>query len=333
MAAGYERELIAGVTAVRRSAYACRSIQPRLDASDAFQKADSTPVTAADLASQAVAVTTLAELMPGDRVVAEEDARDLRTEACAALRRVVVEHASGALGRALGEDEVLDAIDKGKAEPSAVRYWTLDPLDGTAGFLRGGQYAVALALIDAGQVVVGVLGCPMLDDGVLFAAVRGCGATVQPLWHDAGPVRIQVSDTVNPALARFCESVESSHSNHAAAAGIAGRLGITSTPIRMDGSGKYAMVARGDADIYFRLPTRADYRERIWDHAAGVICVEEAGGHVTDVDGHPLDFTRGRTLAANRGIVATNGRLHEQVLRAVRQDRGEGGRGGEEGLG
>ena len=72
------------------------------------------------------------------------------------------------------------------------------------------------------------------------------------------------------------------------------------------------------ADVYLRLPTRADYREKIWDHAAGALIVTEAGGRVTDVDGRPLDFTRGSSLLDNRGVLATNGLLHDRVLKAIR---------------
>ena len=77
-------------------------------------------------------------------------------------------------------------------------------------------------------------------------------------------------------------------------------------------------VADGRADVYLRLPTKKGYVERIWDHAGGALVVEEAGGTVTDVDGRPLDFTRGRGLESNRGVVVTNGCLHAAVLAAVR---------------
>jgi HAL2 family 3'(2'),5'-bisphosphate nucleotidase len=328
MAAGYERELTAGVTAVRRAAIVCRSVQQRLESTETLAKADRSPVTVADYAAQAVASIVLTELLPDDRLVAEEDASGLRADAQRLLSKVVVEEVCNALGRRLGEAVVLDAIDRGRAEPGSGRYWTLDPIDGTKGFLRGGHYAVALALIDKGRVVVGVLGCPNLDgDGALFGAVRGCGATSQPLWRDAHAVPIHVDAIEHPADSRICESVDPNHTNQSAATRIARTLGVTTPPLRMDGSAKYAMVARGDASVYLRLPTSTHYRERIWDHAAGAICVEEAGGRVTDVEGKPLDFTQGRTLAVNRGIVATNGRLHEQVLWAVRQEQGEGGRG------
>ena len=77
------------------------------------------------------------------------------------------------------------------------------------------------------------------------------------------------------------------------------------------------VVARGEADIYLRLPTRADYREKIWDHAAGALIVTEAGGVVTDISGRPLEFHHGRELANNRGVIVTNGPLHSRVIEAI----------------
>jgi 3'(2'), 5'-bisphosphate nucleotidase len=137
------------------------------------------------------------------------------------------------------------------------------------------------------------------------------------LEGDAAPRPIRVSTTEQPAAARFCESVESGHSSHGASEQIAQRLGITAAPIRLDSQAKYAVVARGEADIYLRLPTKADYFEQIWDHAGGVLVVQEAGGRVTDVAGKPLEFIHGRTLKNNRGVVVSNSRLHDAVLEAV----------------
>ena len=125
--------------------------------------------------------------------------------------------------------------------------------------------------------------------GVIFAAVKGEGAIALPAElpngiEPLGP-RLEVSALTSPAGLRFCESVESGHSAHGDAAEVAARLGITATPVRMDSQAKYAVVARGEAEIYLRLPTRADYREKIWDHAAGALIVAEAGGVVTDIHG------------------------------------------------
>ena len=126
---------------------------------------------------------------------------------------------------------------------------------------------------------------------------------------------------ISHATRRFAESVESSHSDLDTHAQIAHQVGIINPPIRMDGQGKYGVLARGEASVYIRLPNPAtpDYRECIWDHAAGLIVVEEAGGVVTDVDGRTLDFSQGRRMTANRGILATNGDLHPQLLECIRR--------------
>jgi 3'(2'), 5'-bisphosphate nucleotidase len=134
-----------------------------------------------------------------------------------------------------------------------------------------------------------------------------------------GANRITVSDITTTAAARFCESVESGHSDQGQSAKIASLLEITEEPVRVDSQAKYAIVAEGKAQIYLRLPTSKTYREKIWDHAAGMIVVEEAGGRVTDARGFPLDFGHGRMLENNSGVIATNGPIHDTVLSAVAQ--------------
>ena len=321
-----QREIEAAIAAVRAAARVCREIQRDLVNAQTLEKKDKSPVTVADFASQAIVCTLLTEALPGERIVGEEDSHELRASGQEGIRESVVEHVSRNLG-ASPEDAVLRAIDLGNAEASGARYWTLDPIDGTKGFLRGEQYAIALGLIEAGQVVAGVLGCPNLplggETGALFAAFRGDGARVFPLWSEGPGEPVRVASVEKTADARFCESIESGHSDQGQAAQIAARLGITSEPFRIDSQCKYAAVARGDASIYLRMPTRADYQEKIWDHAAGMIVVEEAGGRVSDVSGAPLDFSRGRTLVNNRGVVATGGAIHDQVIEAVRNVRGE----------
>ena len=176
-----------------------------------------------------------------------------------------------------------------------------------------------------GGIELGIVGCPNLPTagdegtatGVIQFAVRGEGAWQVPLKGDAEPTRIHVSGTTNPAGARFCESVESKHTAHSVSSRVAQSLGMTGEPVRLDSQAKYSVVARGEADAYLRLPTRPGYVEKIWDHAGGVLCVEEAGGRVTDVDGKSLDWSHGAGLHGNRGVIVTNGRLHEVVIGAV----------------
>jgi len=87
----------------------------------------------------------------------------------------------------------------------------------------------------------------------------------------------------------------------------------------MDSQAKYGSIARGAGDIYLRLPVRADYQEKIWDHAAGDIIVREAGGEVTDTLGRRLDFSKGRTLKENKGVVAAPKAIHGHILEVVKE--------------
>jgi 3'(2'), 5'-bisphosphate nucleotidase len=316
-----ELEIDAAVAAVRAASALCAGAQGRLVAGDTLTKGDDSPVTVADFAAQAVVCAGLTDALGDIAMVGEEDAADLREPANASLLDGVVDLV-GAQRGTVSADTVLDWISVGAADGTADRYWTLDPIDGTKGFLRGDQYAIALALIDGGEVRLGVLGCPNLPNadgsrGAVFLAVDGRCEAWFGTSTTAQPVAVAAPATL--AEARLVESVESGHSNQDESALIASALGLATEPYRIDSQCKYAAVARGDASIYLRLPTRADYREKIWDHAAGKFVVEQAGGRVTDVTGAPLDFRHGARLEHNRGVVATDGRFHDEVLAAVQR--------------
>jgi len=323
-------ELAVAVDAVRAASRVCIAVQRALVDAHTLAKKDESPVTVADFASQAIVCAKLASALPGARIVGEEDASELRAAGQEAIRDAVAARVSAELGRAATASQVLDWIDLGNADATKGGvYWTLDPIDGTKGFLRGEQYAVALALIEDGEVVLGVLGCPNLPGegaaaGALFGAIEGEGAIALPLAGKGVSGRpARVAPVRRASEARFCESVESGHSNQGESARIAELLGITSEPYRIDSQCKYAAVARGDASIYLRMPTKKDYREKIWDHAAGKLVVECAGGRVSDANGDALDFGRGPTLERNRGIVATSAAIHDEVVAAVRRVRAE----------
>jgi 3'(2'), 5'-bisphosphate nucleotidase len=312
------------LAAVGRASALCEAVRRATCGTDAITKEDRSPVTVADFGAQALIIHALHQAFPSDPVVAEEDASLLHEDD--ALRERVWRFVQSA-DPSVDRQAMLDALAGGGAAGGARgRFWTIDPIDGTKGFIRGDQYAVALALIEDGQVQLGVLGCPYLGDslsvaadasrGQLFHALRGGGAWCQPLAGGA-PMPVRVSRRADPAAAVFCESVESGHTAQGLAGSICSALGTVAAPARLDSQCKYAVTARGEADVYLRLPTRTDYEEKIWDHAAGMLLVEEAGGRVSDIHGQPLDFTQGRTLSRNKGIVATNGLLHEAVLAAI----------------
>jgi len=322
--ARYELEMRVAIRAVREAALLTRSVAGGITP-EVLEKKDRSPVTLADFGGQAIVCRALGEAFPADPIVGEEDAGDLsRPEQAGMLARLVAE--VGRIARGATADDVLAWLDRGGASAYSDRFWTLDPIDGTKGFLRREQYAISLALVEGGETVLGVLGCPNLGvepgrpgaRGALFTAVRGEGARRLPLDGEGPAAPIRVSLEADPRRLRFCESVEKEHSSHGDAARIAERLGIAAEPVRLDSQAKYAVVARGEAEAYLRLPKSADYVEKIWDHAGGAIVVEEAGGTVTDVMGRPLDFTRGRNLSENRGVVASNGALHGALLSAIR---------------
>ena len=318
--------------AVRQASMLVRYVQREM-VTPALTKDDRSPVTVADFASQALVARLLAEAFPADPLVAEEDSAALRDpEAANTLKQVtgfVSTYVPGATPQ-----EVCQWIDRGGAD-HAQRFWTLDPIDGTKGFLRGDQYAVALALVINGRVRIGVLGCPNLVNawqpdldgpGSLVLAMRGQGTWTTPIINTIehpgqGPLeRLQVSRQEDPTQARLLRSFESGHTNVSQIDEFTRALGIQAGPVLMDSQAKYAVLAAGKGDLLLRLlsPDKPDYREKIWDHAAGSLVLEEAGGRITDLNGNGLDFTTGRSLSNNRGVAASNGHLHPAALETLK---------------
>ncbi len=321
----YAAELQTALSAVREAGLLTRAVQAQIDPG-VLEKKDRSPVTVADFGSQALVCRALGEAFPDDPVIGEEGADELREPGNAALLERVVSHVRDLRPEAT-PDQVCAWIDRGGARDYAPRFWTLDPIDGTKGFLRGQHYAVALALIIDGRIELAALGCPNLGTklegdrgaGSVLTAVRGHGVQQWPMDGEGDPAPVQVSGLDAPSGLRFCESVEAAHSSHDDAARIADRLGIAVPGVRVDSQVKYAVTARGEADAYLRLPKSAEYVEKIWDHAAGALVVTEAGGRVSDIHGNDLDFSLGYRLERNKGVIVTNGRLHEAVLGAIRE--------------
>lgn len=366
----YAKELDVAVRVVHMACSLCQRVQEGLVSSTSNDhvksKDDDSLVTVADWSVQATVSLMLSESFSNQKVsiVAEEDVQTLSNSDSVGLLTAVVNTVNECLAEApkyglqspkeaLGTSQILEAISRCNSTGGRNgRHWVLDPVDGTLGFVRGDQYAVALALIEEGKVVIGVLGCPNYprkkewlnhhqsyksmpkmsdtsdtwEKGCVLYAQRGSGeAWMQPLIHgnkkhtwSNSAQRVQVSAIDDPALATFCEPVEKANTNHSFTAGVAHSMGLNKQPLRVHSMVKYAAIARGDAEIFMKF-AQSGYKEKIWDHAAGVIIVEEAGGVVTDAGGHPLDFSRGLYLEGlDRGIVACSGTtLHEKLIGAV----------------
>ncbi|CAN1215706.1 SAL1 phosphatase [Linum perenne] len=330
----YAKELLAAKKAVSLAARLCQKVQRALLQSDVQSKSDKSPVTVADYGSQAVISLVLQKELPSVpfSLVAEEDSGDLRNDSAQDIRARITELVNDTLSTdgsfsTLSVEQVLKAIDCGISEGGSTgRHWVLDPIDGTKGFVRGDQYAIALALLDEGKVVLGVLGCPNLPQpspgevGCLFFATVGAGTYMQSLEGDLPLQQVTVTATENPEEASFFESYEAAHSLRGLTSSIAEKLGVKAPPVRIDSQAKYGALSRGDGAIYMRFPHKG-YREKIWDHAAGCIVVTEAGGLVCDAAGNALDFSKGRYLDLDTGIISTNPKLMPLLLKAVSESK------------
>ena len=208
------------VEAARRAGRLTRRIQQQM-VTPAMTKHDRSPVTVGDFAAQALVAALLKQAFPNDPLVAEESAATLQSGEGQAVLAQVTEFVSPELGGASAE-EVCELIRRGSSD-GARRFWTLDPIDGTKGFLRGEQYAVALALIEDERVVLGALGCPNLTPageqdmggvGAVFVAQQGQGAWSASLESSDEAFRqLAVSRVADPPQARVLSSVESGHTN------------------------------------------------------------------------------------------------------------------------
>ena len=318
-------EVVTGLQAVIRASSLCERVRTDLVGGASILKSDRSPVTVADYGSQAIICKLIRERFPHDTIVAEENSEELRSPDRSRILEQVRNYVNIFVPTSSSE-EVCSWIDF-SSNATTDRFWALDPIDGTKGFLRGDQYAIALALIEKGVLRLGILACPNLyadvkrphgEKGCLFVALKGKGS-VQMDRNGMSQRAISVSREKDPSEAIITESVESDHANHLSHRRLAERLHISQPSLKMDSQAKYGILARGEVTLYLRVPTASEpgYQENIWDHAAGMIIAEEAGGKVTDVLGKPLDFSCGIKMVKNHGVVVSNGMLHDAVLKAL----------------
>lgn len=285
-------------------------------------KSDLSPVTVADYAAQALIAHDLALAQPELELVAEED--DSMLMGSPGMLDAISEALQGWIPGL--SHKLLRRLLERSRHHNEKGFWALDPVDGTKGFLRNANYAIALAWIENGQPLLGVLGCPRLElckfpsTGVLVASRRGVGAWGRPLDSAQAWCRLVCNDSVKLSQARLLHSFEPGHTDLDEISRLRTRLGLENPSVGIDSQAKYVMLAAGEGELMVRLLNDAqpDYRERIWDHAAGQVILEEAGGVVSDLQGHPLDFGQGRTLAQNQGLLASASQsLHQEALAAL----------------
>jgi histidinol-phosphatase len=219
---------------------------------------------------------------------------DKAVEEAIRARLAAVRPRDGVVGEEFGSDE-------GGGGP-AGRRWIIDPIDGTKSYVRGVPvWGTLIALEEDGSVVLGVVSAPALRRR--WWAARGSGAWLDDGFTD-GPRRLSVSRIAELADAQLSVGgVE----DWAEAGGVEPLLELGRRCWRTRGYGdvwSYMLVAEGAAEISI------DPIVRIWDLAAPMVIVIEAGGRFTD-------FAGAETPAGGSGV-ATNGLVHEAVLEVLR---------------
>ena len=251
--------IVEGVIRIARDA-ARRILAVYDTAFDVEHKADSSPLTAADLASHHCIVDGLHALTPDIPVLSEESA-----DAVAAAQR-----------------RQWDTL------------WVVDPLDGTREFVkRNGEFTVNIALVRAGEAVFGVIQQPAT--GALWHGARGMGAHRRVLRpfdelraEDERETDVAIR-TRMPANGPLRVAASRSHRDARTEAFLQ-RMGETE-PLPQGSSLKFCRIAEGALDVYPRFGPTSE-----WDTAAGQAIVEAAGGQVLDPRGRPLRYNQRDTV-------------------------------------
>ncbi len=230
--------------------------------------------------------------------VREKARADLVTEADFASQKAIREYLLGRFPEHhfLGEEELPDGSPPPDVHAEDTPpLWIVDPLDGTANYVHDcPMYCVSIGLRHAGQLHVGVIYDPRLDE--LFAAATGKGA-------DCNGMPIQVSAITTIREAMLATGFPAELDRQARNLDQWRRYSYVAQGLRRTGSTalNLAYVACGRFDGYWAFDNKA------WDVAGGVVLVREAGGTVTSITGHEHN-------PFEADILASNGHLHPSML-------------------
>ncbi len=186
----------------------------------------------------------------------------------------------------------------GEVRPEAARRWIVDPIDGTFSFMHGVPlYGVLIGLERGDEPVVGVIHLPALGETVAAAGGEGCH------WR-GGRARVSATSAFGEAL---CLATTLGPDAGPSRTAVMGRIAALAGRARTWGDCYgYALVATGRADAMI------DPMTNVWDCAPLLPIIEEAGGRFSD--------WRGRRSIRGGDAVATNGALHEEVLRLLAEE-------------
>ena len=183
------------------------------------------------------------------------------------------------------------------------RVFFVDPVDGTREFVdRNGEFAVMIGLLEGARAVAAVIDAPARGD--VFAGWVGEGA-FRITGGKQSP--IQVSDVTEVTSARLVGS--RSHRGPQLERALA-LLNPREVLVMGSAGLKGTLVATGEVEAY----VAPGYAGKRWDACAADALVTAAGGTLTDTHGNPIDY-RADSLSNNRGLLASNGQIHEALVR------------------
>jgi 3'(2'), 5'-bisphosphate nucleotidase len=182
----------------------------------------------------------------------------------------------------------------------APRYWLVDPIDGTKDFIRGEDgYAVMIGLVCDGKPTVGAVYQPALDR-LFYASPDGALMTYQ-----GQTTRLAVSTVAAAADVRLV--VSKSHRSSDIDR-VKQELGIVNEDNLGSVGLKLCVIAAGLRDLYVNPAAKT----KAWDTCAPEAILVAAGGQLSDLFGRPINYTT--ELAHRRGLMASNGRIHAEVV-------------------
>lgn len=339
----FERELKIAELTAQKAALVTKRVLASVD-QGIISKADNSPVTLADYASQALVVASIRRNFPGDRILAEEEASAIRSSPemtekiwnLVSTTQLNDAESDELVPSPASVEDMLDCIDLtgiAAARADKGRVWFIDPVDGTKDFIQRGPYSVCITLTIDGLEKVMSFASPLMDyqdgtykmdvgspptNGFILAAVRGNGATIRPI----GPGALLEAQTIPPIVEPDIKDIEFADNGkpgiHPVRLAIAEKLGAKFGPTKLAGAqARYLALGLGLCHVTIRTPLLSDL-DYVYDHAGGTMFFEECGGKVTDLNGRSPDFSLGRTLSGTVGVVASHPGIHSRILKATR---------------
>lgn len=272
-----------------------------------YKKNDKTPVTLADLSSQIFINSQIRNSYADHGIISEEDATHLKQSIQNRIKKCYNSLESSGIA-AFPHSSNLEKLVKYEGDLNSEYLWSVDPIDGTKGYVRGLSYAVGVCLFKNYEPFISAIAVPEYKEHpvAIFSAKRGQGAWCSYDNKEHKPIQVSNQKTLLDAkLTRSLHHIIGWEESFL-------QLAQINESIQMDGMGKGALVADGTVDIYFRpYPTKY---QSIWDVGPIDLLIREAGGYVRDFKGERLEYKGKKCIMSTRGYLATNPLLMSKLL-------------------